>query len=259
VSAAAAEPSLPKPVSELRSAVNWARPAAPGAGRLVVESVRDGASEAPADHAQANAVLAANGAPRPARSEAADAARDQRLERLLAECARGDRAAFADLYRATSGMLFAVAVRLLRRRDQAEEILQDCYLSIWNNAGIYSRARSAPLTWMIAIVRNRCFDVLRRSPVEVALEADENGEDLLEKLEADEPNPLERLCAVADADAIARCLALLGSEQRQAIVLAFYEGLSRWELAARLGRPVGTVKTWIRRGLERLRACLEET
>jgi RNA polymerase sigma-70 factor (ECF subfamily) len=189
----------------------------------------------------------------------ADAERDRHLEALLAACALGDRTAFADLYRATAGILFALAVRLLRRRDQAEEVLQDCYLSIWNSAGSYSRALSAPMTWMTAIVRNRCFDLLRRPVVEVTLEPDEDGEAPLEKLEADEPNPLERLCAVADAEAIARCLAGLGPEQRQVIVLAFYEGLSRWELAARLGRPVGTVKTWIRRGLERLRACLEGT
>jgi RNA polymerase sigma-70 factor (ECF subfamily) len=189
----------------------------------------------------------------------ADAERDRHLEALLAACALGDRTAFADLYRATAGILFAVAVRLLRRKDQAEEVLQDCYLSIWNGSGGYSPTLSAPLTWMTAIVRNRCIDVLRRSPVEVALEPDEGGEDPLEKLEADGPSPLERLCAVADADAIARCLARLAPEQRQAIVLAFYEGLSRWELAARLGRPVGTIKTWIRRGLERLRVCLEGT
>ncbi len=200
-----------------------------------------------------------NGVRRRANPRAADPERDQHLEKLLAQCARGDGAAFAELYRASSGMLFAVAVRLLRRRDQAEEVLQDCYLSIWNSAGTYSHALSAPMTWMTAIVRNRCLDVLRRPLVEVTLDPDEDGEDPLDKLEADEPNPFERLCAIADAEAIARCLARLRPEQRQTIVLAFHEGLSRWELAARLGRPVGTVKTWIRCGLEQLGACLEGT
>jgi RNA polymerase sigma-70 factor (ECF subfamily) len=179
------------------------------------------------------------------------------LEALLAECARGNRAAFADLYRATSGMLFALAVRLLKRRHQAEEVLQDCYLTIWNSAGTYSRALSAPMTWMIAIVRNRCLDHLRRAKVEVTLLPSDDGEDPLEEAASDEPSTLERLCAVADAQWVARCLAKLEPEQRQAIALAFYDGLSRWELAERLGRPVGTVKTWIRRGLRRLRACLE--
>ncbi len=237
-----------------------AQPASPGAGRLVLGFARRSAPEAPPSRSPApgNAVRAASGVRQRADPRATDAERDARLERLLTACARGDRAAFAELYRATSGMLFAVAVRLLRRRDQAEEVLQDCYLSIWNSAGAYSRALSAPTTWMTAIVRNRCFDVLRRPSVEVTLEPDADGEDPLEQLEADAPGPLERLCAVADADAVARCLARLGPEQRQAIVLAFYEGVSRWELAARLGRPVGTVKTWIRRGLERLRECLEE-
>jgi len=246
-------------VSDLRPTVKWAHPASLGTGRRVLSFVRRPAPEAPADCDQASAVPAPNGVQRRANPRAGDAERDRHLEALLAECARGDSAAFAELYRATSGMLFAVAVRLLRRRDQAEEVLQDCYLSIWNSAGGYSRALSAPMTWMTAIVRNRCLDVLRRPVVEVTLEPDEDGEDPLEKLEADGPNPFERLCAIADAEAIARCLARLQPEQRQAIVLAFYEGLSRWELAARLGRPVGTVKTWIRRGLERLRACLEGT
>ncbi len=246
-------------MSEVRSTVKWPDPAAPGAGFL--DFGRCAAPEVPANRGRttASAVRAASGLQRRANPRGANAERDDRLERLLTACARGDREAFAELYRATSRMLFAVAVRLLRRGDQAEEVLQDCYLGIWSNAGAYSRALSAPMTWMIAIVRNRCLDVLRRSPVEVALEPDEDGEDPFDKLQADGPNPLERLCAVADAQAIARCLATLGPEQRQAVVLAFYEGLSRWELAARLGRPVGTVKTWIRRGLERLRACLEGT
>lgn len=244
-------------MSEVRSTVKWSEPASPSAG--FVGFGRRAAAEAPANRgrATASAVPAANDVQRRASARVANAERDDRLERSLAACARGDRAAFAELYRATSRMLFAVAVRLLRRRDQAEEVLQDCYLSIWNSAGAYSRARSAPMTWMIAIVRNRCFDVLRRPAPEVTLEPGDDDEDPLEEIAADEPTPLEQLCAVADREAIARCLATLGPEQRQAVVLAFYEGLSRWELAARLGRPVGTVKTWIRRGLERLRACLE--
>jgi RNA polymerase sigma-70 factor (ECF subfamily) len=199
-----------------------------------------------------------NGLQRRGTPRGADGERDQRLEGLLAKCARGNQAAFADLYRATSGMLFAVAVRLLKRKDQAEEVLQDCYLSIWKSAGAYSRALSAPMTWMIAIVRNRCLDHLRRPQVEVILPAGEDGGDPLEDVASAEPSALERLCAVADAESVARCLARLGPEQRQAIALAFFEGLSRSGLAERLGRPVSTVKTWIRRGLERLRACLEE-
>ncbi len=201
--------------------------------------------------------LGVNGLEQPGTPHSADAERDQRLEALLAGCARGSRAAFADLYRATSAVLFAVAIRLLKRSDRAEEVLHDCYLSIWNNAGAYSRTLSAPMTWMIAIVRNRCLDHLRRPVVEMTLLPDEDGEDPLEEVASDAPSALERLCAAADAQSVARCLTRLTPEQRQAIALAFYEGLSRVELAERLGRPVGTVKTWIRRGLEQLRACLE--
>lgn len=188
----------------------------------------------------------------------AGAERDERLVCLLAECARGNQAAFADLYRETSGTLFATALRLLRRRDQAEEVLQDCFISIWNSSGVYLRELSPPRAWMIAIVRNRCLDHLRRPQLEVRLPLNEDGEDPLAAVVSDEPDPLERLRAASDARSVKWCLTRLQPEQRQAVVLAYYEGLSRSELAEHLGRPVGTVKSWIRRGLGRLKACVEE-
>jgi RNA polymerase sigma-70 factor (ECF subfamily) len=187
-----------------------------------------------------------------------DADKNERLKALLAACARRDRAAFASLYEATSAKLFGVAVRMLRREDWAEEVLQDCYVSIWNNAAGYSATLSAPMTWMTTIVRNRCLDWLRRPRVEIVLHDDEEtGEDPLERMASDDPGPLDRLAASADGRALAECMGRLDARMRQAIALAFYDGLTHTELAAHMRQPLGTVKTWVRRGLERLRGCLE--
>lgn len=186
-----------------------------------------------------------------------DPAQNDRLKALLAACARRDQAAFARLYEATSAKLFSVAVRILRREDWAEEVLQDCYVSIWNNAQGYAPALSAPMTWMTSIVRNRCLDWLRRPRLEVALEAGDGDEDPLDAIPSDDPGPLEELARSTDARAIADCLARLDAKQRQAIMLAFYDGMTHSELAAHLREPLGTVKTWIRRGLDRLKGCLD--
>lgn len=187
-----------------------------------------------------------------------DADKNERLKALIAACARRDRAAFASLYQATSAKLFGVAVRMLRREDWAEEVLQDCYVSIWNNAAGYSASLSAPMTWMTTIVRNRCLDWLRRPNVEIVLHDDEEtGENPLERMASEDPGPLESLAASVDARALAECMTQLDAKMRQAIALAFYDGLTHTELAAHMRQPLGTVKTWVRRGLERLRGCLE--
>jgi RNA polymerase sigma-70 factor, ECF subfamily len=173
------------------------------------------------------------------------------LERLVARSALGDRAAFHELYQATAPKLFAVALRILRREDWAEEVLQECYVSVWRHAAEYNAARAAPMTWMTSIVRNRCLDWLRKPNPEAP------AEDALNELESDNPGPLARLEAARDTAALGRCLRSLDARQRQAVALAFYDGLSHAELAQHLRQPLGTVKTWVRRGLARLRTCLE--
>jgi RNA polymerase sigma-70 factor (ECF subfamily) len=175
------------------------------------------------------------------------------LAGLLAACARRDRAAFERLYRESAAKLFGVALRILRREDWAEEVLQECYLRVWNHAHEYRAGLAAPMTWMTSIVRNRCLDRLRRPRFEVA---DEDGA-LVEAAESPNPGPLAALEQDAEARALKRCLEALEAKQRQAIALAYYDGLSHSELAAHLREPLGTVKTWVRRGLMRLKACLE--
>lgn len=172
---------------------------------------------------------------------------------LLAACGRRDRAAFSQLYQASSAKLFGVALRILRREDWAEEVLQECYVSIWTHAPDYRAGLAAPMTWMTSIVRNRCLDWLRRPRPEVN---DEDGA-LTERAVSDNPGPLADLERAKDAQALSRCLQGLEPKQRQAIALAFYDGLSHSELAGHLREPLGTVKTWVRRGLARLKDCLE--
>jgi RNA polymerase sigma-70 factor, ECF subfamily len=175
----------------------------------------------------------------------------QALEQLVARSALGDRAAFRQLYEAAAPKLFAVARRILRREDWAEEVLQECFVAMWRHAAEYQAVRAAPMTWMTSIVRNRCLDWLRRpNPEPLADEA-------LEALEDQNPGPLARLEHSRDGAALARCLRGLEAKQRQAIALAFFDGLSHAELAQHLREPLGTVKTWVRRGLARLRSCLE--
>jgi len=176
------------------------------------------------------------------------------LGELLSRSALGDRAAFARLYQATSAKLYGVALRILRREDWAEEVLQECYVNVWRHAPEYNASRAAPMTWMTSIVRNRCLDWLRRpNPLPLA-DLDEGAE---EALESDRPGPLDELERGRESGAIARCLRALEAKQRQAIALAFYDGLSHAELAQHLREPLGTVKTWVRRGLAKLRSCLE--
>src|SRR5262245_60759063 len=177
------------------------------------------------------------------------------LHGLLAACAQRDREAFSKLYQSSSAKLYGVALRILRREDWAEEVLQECYVNVWRHAPEYNANRAAPMTWMTSIVRNRCLDWLRRpNPLPLEVLGDEGAE---EAIASDGPGPLDQREQSREAGAVARCLRALEAKQRQAIALAFYDGLSHAELAQHLREPLGTVKTWVRRGLAKLRSCLE--
>ena len=181
--------------------------------------------------------------------------RSVRLADLLARTALSDQQAFAELYRLTSSHLYAIALRILRVSGAAEEVLQESYVNIWHHAGSYVAAKSQPLTWMTSIVRNRCLDQMRRREVDtVTIDDEEPGM----KLADDRPSPIDMLLSSADALAVRSCVERLEAGQKQAIALAFYQGLSHSELASHLRQPLGTVKSWVRRGLERLKACLDD-
>jgi len=142
----------------------------------------------------------------------------------------------------------------VRRDDWAEEVVQESFVNIWNQITEYSSARSAQLTWITAIVRNCALDWLRRPNLE---RGDEDYDLLVEAVADDAPGPDVILGASRDARALAECLKQLTGNQRQTIILAYSHGLSHGELAQHLKQPLGTVKTWIRRGLDRLKGCMD--
>lgn len=171
------------------------------------------------------------------------------LQELLSRSASGDREAFARLYRHTASRLFGVAIRIAGRGEIAEDALQESFITVWRRAADYDPMRGPALGWMIAIVRNCTIDRLRRRGARP--EGHAAPEEALNRLAA--PDSTDQ----AELRALRRCLDELEERPRRAVLLAYLYGLSRDELAAQLAVPVGTVKSWIRRSLDRLRRCLE--
>jgi RNA polymerase sigma-70 factor, ECF subfamily len=185
-----------------------------------------------------------------------------RLQELLALTARGDHAAFAEVYERTHAHLFGVALRMLGREHAAEDVLQEAFVSIWKAAALYrSRIEGQeiqPMTWLIAIVRNKALDALRMRARRKETElpdphdsADDGGAS-----SGAGPGALELLQQATQALQIRDCMDALDGSHRQSLALAYYQGLSHSEVAAQMGAPLGSVKAWIRRGLEKLKTCL---
>jgi RNA polymerase sigma-70 factor (ECF subfamily) len=179
---------------------------------------------------------------------------DEQLQSLLSRCAAADADALQRLYALVSPILFASVTRILRRRALAEEALQDVFISIWQQAGQFTAARGRPMTWMMSIARYRAIDLLRRerfAPVLVAELPEPRTSD-------DEPDSQRSSAAwMPPAELMERCLALLSDMQARCLELAFVDGNSHEDIARLMGSPLGTVKSWIRRGLRSLRQCLE--
>ena len=194
-------------------------------------------------------------APAAPTASAADAdERRRHVATLLERCAKRDERALEELYRLTSARLFGVALRLLRQEPLAEEVLQEAFLKIWRNAARYSSELGAPLTWLTSIVRNEALDTLRRRRVREDHETPEPARfaDLI-------PDPAAAVeLGLDDARLLLDCLERLEPLARDCIVRAYCEGYSHDELSAAHDRPLGTVKSWIRRGLVSLRSCLDE-
>lgn len=183
--------------------------------------------------------------------------RSTRLAHLLSRVALGDQAAFGEFYGLTSAHLYGVALRILKDAAAAEEILQEAYVNVWHHAGAYEVAKSQPLTWLTSIVRNRCLDQLRRREIDTISMTPDDDEAPPFDLPSDAMSPAEMLMAGAEARSVRECVDTLDAGPKQAIALAFYQGLSHTELAVHLREPLGTVKSWVRRGLERLKSCLD--
>jgi RNA polymerase sigma-70 factor, ECF subfamily len=179
---------------------------------------------------------------------------DEQLQSLLGRCAAADAAALQRLYALVSPILFACVTRILRRRALAEEALQDVFISIWQQAGQFTAARGRPMAWMMSIARYRAIDLLRRerrAPTLVA-ELPERS-----SIDADSESQGGTAAWLPSSELMEPCLALLSDMQARCLELAFIDGSSHEDIARLMGSPLGTVKSWIRRGLRSLRQCLE--
>jgi RNA polymerase sigma-70 factor, ECF subfamily len=166
---------------------------------------------------------------------------------LLSRTAQGDRTAFKQVYDLASPQLLGVALSFMRRRDHAEDLLQDAFLAIWQKAPQYAPDRGAPMAWMAMIVRHRAIDRLRtqrRRPQEAQIDAPGAEEGI------------DHGAHASDGHDVSRALAALPDNHRTAVMLAFVEGLTHEELSLRLNAPLGTVKSWIRRGLLAMKESL---
>ena len=171
-----------------------------------------------------------------------------RAEKLLIRVAAADKAAFRELYDLSSRLLFSICLRLLRNRNAAEDVVQELYVRIWERAWQFDPEKGTAKTWLTVLARRMAIDELRkRRPVTVSPE----------DVEIEAPDTTVRMEAGADGHALQRCLSGLEVTARKAIVLAYRDGYSYEELAQTLSAPVGTVKSWVSRGLQKLRVCLE--
>lgn len=179
------------------------------------------------------------------------ASRRDELAGMLEAVAQGDRSAFARLYDRTSSKLYGIGLRLLGSESEAEELLQDVYVTVWQKADRFDAAKASPITWLAVLARNKGIDRLRKrstksEPIEAAVH-----------VEDDSPLPFELVNRAQEAGRLWDCLDELDERPRAMIRAAFLDGATYPELAEREGVPLGTMKSWIRRAMQRLRGCLE--
>lgn len=181
---------------------------------------------------------------------------DDLLIALLGRIAQQDDAALKVLYRQCAPKLYGLALRVVTNRDWAEDVLQEAFLTIWRSAGDYQASLSPPMAWLGLIVRSRGLDLLRRRAADRSHLTQELDDTLADTLAGDGANPMDTALASQQAWALHQCLNRLDNKQREVVSLAYVRDLSHSELAQQLRLPLGTVKTWIRRGLDQLRLCM---
>lgn len=179
----------------------------------------------------------------------ADAARE-RLTAALTRVAQGDRAELRLVYDLTSAKLFGICLRICQDRDIAADIVQETYLKVWQRAGRFDSAKASPVTWLCAIARNGAIDWCRANRMAVV--------DIAEAVDIadDRPSATDRIEAAQTSTRIDHCLDALGGQPAEAIRAAFFHGFTYSQLSDRMAVPLGTMKSWVRRGLAQLKECL---
>jgi len=177
--------------------------------------------------------------------------RQAELVWLVAAVAKGDSAAFERLYGATRAKLYGVLLRILGKPELAEEVMQETYLKVWKMADRFDPTIASPITWMVAIARNRAIDIVRKR-------TDASIEDAPEALDvaAENSHPLARREMTEELKRLLSCLGKLDPEKQRIVLLAYYSGWSREQLSRKLDIPVSTIKTWLRRSLVEIRECM---
>jgi RNA polymerase sigma-70 factor (ECF subfamily) len=173
------------------------------------------------------------------------------LVELLAAVATGDAGAFEQLYAATRAKLYGVLLRILGKPELADEVMQETYLKVWMMAAKFDSTLASPITWMVAIARNRAIDIVRKKS-EVSIEDEPDALSVA----ADAPAPLARREMTEELKRLLSCLGKLDPEKQRIVLLAYYSGWSRDQLAKKLDIPVNTIKTWLRRSLIEIRGCM---
>jgi RNA polymerase sigma factor (sigma-70 family) len=187
---------------------------------------------------------------RPARAGDAPGA-EFSYEAALLACASGNKRALQAIYEREAGKMLGVAMRLLKRQSLAEDAVQDAFVNIWNKAASFDPKAGSARGWIYTILRNRALNMLRS---EGRLDHQDDFEGL--GLVSEEHDPEAVMLHLSDASALKRCLEGLDPQRRSIIVLAYVHGLTQGEIAGRLGVPLGTMKSWIRRSLLSLKECM---
>lgn len=182
---------------------------------------------------------------------------DLELVALIDRVANRDAQALQLLYEKSSARLFGLALRVVSDRNHAEDVLQEAFLTIWRSAAAYRASLSPPMAWLGVIVRSRALDHLRRQRTAGAGQSQAFDDTLAETLASADPGPSQLAEASEQASLLHQCLQQLAPPQREALSLAYLRDMSHSELAERLSQPLGTIKTWIRRSLDKLRTCME--
>ena len=175
------------------------------------------------------------------------------LDALLVEVAGGSRNAFESLYRATSSKLLSICIRVLSDRTEAEDVLQEVFTTIWHKAHQFDPNRASPIAWLAMIARNKAIDRLRAQPARGVLAPIEFADDIADG----GATPLQTAVSADERARLEACMSQLAARRHSLTRAAFFDGSTYEELAQRIASPLGSVKSWIRRGLMQLRGCLE--